>query len=124
MTNEGKNERSLENLADLESRRLEETAIVALITTEKNEVEIWKKASGIEGIAIDKIFGKHNIMVRAKGDSPDFVGDILSEVFKTGGIREEETKYLACIGTSEMSKKAVIEKIRSNGGVLKCASLL
>ncbi len=124
MTNEGKKERTLGNLANFESRRLEKTAIVALITTEKNEVEIWKKAFAIKEIAINKIFGKHNIMIRAGGDSPSFVGDILSEVLKTGGVREEETKYLACIGTSEMSKKAVVEKIRSNGGVLKCASLL
>ena len=45
MINGGKNERSLENLVDLESRRLEKTAIVVLITTEKNEIEIWEKAS-------------------------------------------------------------------------------
>ncbi len=124
MINGGKNKRSLENLVDLESRRLEKTAIVALITTKKNEREIWEKVSKIAGTTINEIFGEHNVMVRAEGDNPSFVGDILSEVLKTGGVREEETEYLACIGTSEMSKEAVIKRIRSNGGVLKCASLL
>lgn len=120
MDNKGKNERTLGNLADFESRRLKETEIIALITTEKNETEVWKKASEIAGITINEIFGEHNIMLRAKGDNPNFVGDILSEVLKTEGVREEKTKYLTCTGTSEMSKEAVIERIRSNGGVLKC----
>jgi len=102
--------------------RQENITMFVLVTTEADGKVLWNELSKIPEITMHPLYGEYNVMIETKGGKADLVGDIISRVLLTEGIQNKEVKILSGIGTSDFSKKTVMEIVRSSGVDMRCVT--